>query len=85
MLSSDHPRSRGEHDERGDRTPHGLGSSPLTRGARWGVLADGVAPRDHPRSRGEHLRMMSSHTDLTWIIPAHAGSTGLARKSWTGN
>ena len=91
-VRSVHPRSRGEHAAIQRVTGNGAGSSPLARGTltgralrftidrfiparagntsarRWCATATSV----HPRSRGEHPSTKSS-------LPAHSGSSPLAR------
>ena len=54
--SWDHPRIRGEHVDYEYLTTYYDGSSPHTRGALWGAVAEAVADTDHPRIRGEHAR-----------------------------
>ena len=54
------------------------GSSPHARGARHSRTSCRSRPRDHPRMRGEHEVDSLMGFWLTGIIPACAGSTGLA-------
>ena len=91
-----HPRSRGEHRGLNPRYIQKCGSSPLVRGtcthqrnqpllvrlipARAGNTSRQSAscswPRAHPRSRGEHLVTGGE-------LAGHAGSSPLARGTWS--
>ena len=85
-AGGDHPRIRGEHIYSNLKVPEQAGSSPHTRGALWGAVAEAVADTDHPRIRGEHdfvvagdsvLRGSSPHTRgaqcAVFHDPRHAG------------
>ena len=71
-----HPRSRGEHSPTTVVGMSGIGSSPLTRGARSASTRRGEPGRAHPRSRGEHELTHRFDSRADRLIPAHAGSTG---------
>ena len=55
------------------------GSSPHTRGARNLRQRPPVLRADHPRIRGEHEERAAGEVGAVGIIPAYAGSTGVAR------
>ena len=73
--TEDHPRSRGEHREDQVNILHGLGSSPLTRGAPvpGGYVAcyRGIIPAH----AGSTITGIFQTLSGLGIIPAHAGST----------
>ena len=71
-CAGDHPRSRGEYEERVREAMRHYGSSPLSRGihGEGGSQLGGV--RDHPRSRGEYAHGVKS-------VLTRAGSSPLSR------
>ena len=71
----DHPRIRGEHDDRFQALEVLAGSSPHTRGAPAASSTGASTSRDHPRIRGEHNDSGVLGDSVQGIIPAYAGST----------
>ena len=55
-----HPRSRGENDSLPGCTTGWEGSSPLTRGKLWHLLAKARGGLAHPRSRGENSKLQTA-------------------------
>ena len=91
-LRSDHPRLRGEHPVEGGPAHHGIGSSPLTRGALPVLLnlglAHGIIPAyagsTYGRWRGraqdrDHPRLRGEHLGEDTDIVDKLGSSPLTR------
>ncbi len=68
----DHPRIRGEHQERWQSSHPSEGIIPAYAGSTYGQA---LCPRDHPRIRGEHHDIPLLGVLARGIIPAYAGST----------
>ncbi len=87
-----HPRSRGEHFKGVLETMQGWGSSPLTRGARYGIGDGDGNPRLIPAHAGStrsvraaaspcpaHPRSRGEHRARTYKLQSHLGSSPLTR------
>ena len=60
-----------------------MGSSPHTRGTPPRPRSSSTTAWDHPRIRGEHCASCSSCAPIQGIIPAYAGNTSAACRSWS--
>ena len=70
---TDHPRSRGVYDGRGDLHPRNRGSSPLARGLREPARRGRPARLDHPRSRGVYATSPMTRTRARGSSPLARG------------
>ena len=74
-MKLDHPRIRGEHDERAGCTALRGWIIPAYAGNTLSADLGIQSVEDHPRIRGEHLQLDTTLFSRVRIIPAYAGNT----------
>ena len=74
LMTQDHPRIRGEHQDPTEPSQENIGSSPHTRGALWLAIRRARLGEDHPRIRGEHAQLRDCLVDVSGSSPHTRGA-----------